>query len=69
MSLFTTREVTIAGFVIVICAMIALEIRGRRPDSRVPTAGEWLGYLMRPRLGRVLILLGWWWLGWHYFAR
>jgi hypothetical protein len=24
---------------------------------------------MRPRIGRVLVLLGWWWLGWHYFAR
>ena len=23
----------------------------------------------RPRVGRVLILLGWLWLGWHYFAR
>jgi hypothetical protein len=31
--------------------------------------GQWLGYLMRPRIGRVLIFLGWWWLGWHYFAR
>ena len=24
---------------------------------------------MRPRAGRVLVLLGWVWLGWHYFAR
>jgi hypothetical protein len=24
---------------------------------------------MRPKLGRVLVLVGWWWLGWHYFAR
>ena len=64
-----TRAITIAGFVVVIAAMLVLEALGRRDSSRIPTAGQWLGYLMRRRTGRVLILLGWWWLGWHYFAR
>lgn len=69
MSPLPTRGITIAGFVIVIAAILLLEWRARRPGSRIPTIGQWLGYLMRPRIGRVLILLGWWWLGWHYFAR
>jgi len=46
-----------------------LEIVARRPGSRVPALGEWLGYLMRPKTGRVLLLAGWLWLGWHYFSR
>ena len=65
----TTRIITIVGFVLVIGAMFALEYLGRRPDSTVPTVGQWFGYLMRPRIGRLLVLIGWWWLGWHYFAR
>ncbi len=65
----STRAITIAGFIVIIAALVVLEIIGRRPASRIPTAGEWLGYLMRPRAGRALILLGWLWLGWHYFAR
>jgi hypothetical protein len=69
MSLLSTRGVTIAGFVLVIAAILTLEVLARRPGSRIPTIGEWLGYLMRPKIGRVLVLLGWWWLGWHYFAR
>ncbi len=69
MSLLSTRGVTITGFVLVIAAILTLEVLGRRPGSRIPTIGEWLGYLMRPKIGRVLVLLGWWWLGWHYFAR
>jgi hypothetical protein len=69
MSLLSTRAITIAGFVIVITAILLLEMHARRPGSRIPTIGQWLGYLMRPKIGRVLILLGWWWLGWHYFAR
>jgi hypothetical protein len=63
-----TRVVTIIGFAGVIAALVALEIIGRRRTTRVPTVGEWLGYLMRARAGRALILLGWLWLGWHYFA-
>jgi hypothetical protein len=69
MSPIPTRGVTIAGFIVIVAALVLLELYARRPGSRVPTVGEWLGYLMRPRVGRVLVLLGWWWLGWHYFAR
>ena len=64
-----TRAVTIAGFAVAVAAMLVLEILARRPGSRIPTVGQWLGYLMRPKIGRFLVLLGWWWLGWHYFAR
>ena len=52
-----------------ISAMSALEFAARRGSTRIPMAGQWLGYLMRSRARRALVLLGWWWLGWHYFAR
>jgi hypothetical protein len=64
-----TRIMTIVGFTAAIAAMFTLEFMARRGSSRIPTAGQWLGYLMRSRAGRALVLLGWWWLGWHYFAR
>jgi Family of unknown function (DUF6186) len=60
---------TITGFVVVIAALVTLEILGRRKIGRIPTLSEWLGYVMRPRAGRALILAGWLWLGWHFFAR
>jgi Family of unknown function (DUF6186) len=64
-----TRVITIIGFAFVITALFTLEILARRKTSRIPTMGEWLGYLMRGRAGRILVLLAWLWLGWHYFAR
>jgi hypothetical protein len=64
-----TRVITIIGFVGVISALVTLEIVARRDTNRIPTVGQWLGYLMRARAGRLLVLLGWLWLGWHYFAR
>jgi ABC-type dipeptide/oligopeptide/nickel transport system permease subunit len=64
-----TRIITIIGFAALILALFALEFLGRRKQSRIPTLGEWLGYVMRSFAGRLVILLGWLWLGWHYFAR
>ncbi len=64
-----TRVITVIGFVCVISALVTLEILARRDTNRIPTVGQWLGYLMRARAGRLLVLLGWLWLGWHYFAR
>ncbi|HTZ26683.1 MAG TPA: DUF6186 family protein [Streptosporangiaceae bacterium] len=64
-----TRIITIIGFAALILALFVLEFLGRRKGSRIPTLGEWLGYIMRSKAGRALILLGWLWLGWHYFSR
>jgi ABC-type dipeptide/oligopeptide/nickel transport system permease subunit len=65
----TTRVLTIVGFAAAIVALFTLEFLGRRKNSPIPTLGEFLGYAMRPRAGRFLILLGWLWLGWHFFSR
>jgi Family of unknown function (DUF6186) len=63
------RVITVIGFAVMILALFVLEYLGRRRNSSIPTFGELLGYAMRPRAGRLLILLGWLWLGWHFFSR
>ena len=65
----STRVITIIGFAAALGALVTLEIVARRGTTRIPALGQWLGYVMRARTGRALILLGWLWLGWHYFAR
>ncbi len=64
-----TRVITITGFASLIVVLFVLEFLGRRGHPRIPTVGEWLGYVMRSWGGRLVILLGWLWLGWHYFSR
>jgi Family of unknown function (DUF6186) len=64
-----TRVITIIGFTFIVGGLFTLEYLGRRRTNRIPTVGQWLGWVMRWPVGRVLILLGWLWLGWHYFAR
>jgi hypothetical protein len=65
----STHLITVIGYAAVACALVVLEILARRRGSRIPKMGEWFGYLMRTRTGRLLVLLGWGWLGWHFFAR
>ncbi len=64
-----TRVITISGFAGTVVALTLLEILARRERSGIPTIGQCFGYLMRPRIGRILVLLAWWWLGWHLLAR
>ncbi len=65
----TTHAITVVGFTAIAISLIGLELAGRRPGSRVPTAGEMFGFLMQTRITRVIILVSWGWLGWHLFAR
>jgi hypothetical protein len=61
--------ITVIGFVAIIAVLVVLEILARQKIGRIPTLGQWLGFVMRRPVGRALILAGWLWLGWHYFAR
>jgi Family of unknown function (DUF6186) len=65
----TTHQATIAGFAFIAMSLIALELVAHRRGSRVPRAGQVLGFMMQTRITRLLILLLWGWLGWHFFAR
>ena len=64
-----THTITVLGFTVLTIALITLEVVARRRGSRVPTAGQMVGFLMQTRVTRVLVLLFWGWVGWHFFAR
>lgn len=57
-TVFTLFGVTLAG----------LELAGRLPRSRVPTLSRLLGGGMGRRSVQVLVMLSWWWVGWHFFG-
>jgi hypothetical protein len=63
------RALTIAGYLTVVVAALAIEVAARRPGSRLPTIGDVYGKLSARRLGHVAVMLWWWWLGWHFFVR
>lgn len=63
------RDITVFGYLAAVISMIMLEVAARQPGSTLPTAADCVGWLMRHPAGRVVMLLSWWWVGWHFLAR
>ncbi len=64
-----SHDVTVTGYLVVLAAMVALQLLSRRPGSRIPALGAVITWAMSSRTLRVAILIGWAWLGLHFFAR
>jgi Family of unknown function (DUF6186) len=64
----TAFEITVIGFGIVTAALVALEVVAHRRESW-PNLGDVFTVLASGTRGRFLVMLGWWWLGWHFFVR
>lgn len=63
----TSREITITGFAVLAGAMVLLAVLGRL--GLLSRAGTVLDALLSRRSTRLVVVLAWWWLGWHLLAR
>lgn len=66
MSPLRARE--LAYLVLGLAAVGLSLVHVRRPE-RLGSALDALRAVQRGTIGRWVLLLGWWWLGWHLFAR
>ena len=65
----TSRELTIAGYLMVLGACVVLQVAAVRRPERLPSLGRVFTHVMRTRTGRVGVLVAWAWLGLHFFAK
>ena len=65
----SSHDITVAGYLACVGALVGLQVLSLRPGSRIPSFGSLLTWIMRTRAGRVGVTAGWMWLGLHYFAR
>jgi hypothetical protein len=63
------RAGIITGYLAVTVAAVLLDLAARRPGSRLATFGDLVSRISQRRAGRAAVMLGWWWLGWHFFVR
>jgi hypothetical protein len=63
-----SRSVTIAGYALLALAAAGYQVAGVL-GRRTATLGQVLSIVKRSRLGRLLLLAAWMWLGWHLFVR
>ncbi|MGA8295516.1 MAG: DUF6186 family protein [Acidimicrobiales bacterium] len=65
----TVREVTIAIWVVLAAIAIGLEVLAHTTHRPVAPAGTVARLATRTVVGRIVVSVGWMWLGWHVFAR
>jgi Family of unknown function (DUF6186) len=64
-----SRDITIAGYLAVLVAGLALQVAALRRPQRLPSLGRVITHVMRTRTGRVGVFVAWAWIGLHFFAR
>jgi len=62
------RELTIAGYVVVGLAALALAVFSRLRPARVAPLGKALDRVFASRAARITLMVFWFWLGWHFFV-
>ena len=62
------HAITILVFALLGGALIGLEAVARMVGSKVPTLSRLLTGGLGRRSVQVLVVLSWWWVGWHFFG-
>lgn len=62
------HDLTVAVFALLAGVLVILDRLGRRPRKRVPSVGRLLRVALHNRPALVLVVLTWWWFGWHFFV-
>ncbi len=65
----TSREVTIAIWIAIAALVVGFEVLAWTTCRLIAPVAAVARLAVRPVVGRVVVSLGWMWLGWHVFAR
>ncbi len=65
----TARTVIIAGFLLLLGLILAAVLLTQLRRDRFATISATLGYLIASRPAKIIAVLIWAWLGWHFLAR
>ncbi|MCB0920940.1 MAG: hypothetical protein H6513_15615 [Acidimicrobiaceae bacterium] len=65
----SARQITIAGFLLIVAAAVVLDLLARRPGARWPTFSRLMTRIMATRATRLSVLTAWFWWGWHMTTR
>jgi hypothetical protein len=62
------HALTVTVFALLGGGLLALELLGRAGRGKLPTVGTLLRAALHNRPALVLVVLTWWWFGWHFFV-
>lgn len=62
------RDVTIGVYLLCLGMALVLAVGGHRPRWRIAPVTEMLDSTLAERAPRVVLVVFWWWLGWHFLV-
>jgi len=62
----TSRALTAAGYLVLAGCLVAAALVGRQRPDVLPRVADVVRHVARTRAGQLVLLLVWWWLGWHF---
>jgi uncharacterized protein DUF6186 len=65
----TDRTIIILGFVTLLVLTLAAVVISHLRRDRLATISQTVAYLTRTRTAKIIAVLIWAWLGWHFLAR
>jgi hypothetical protein len=65
----TVRALIIAAYAALTLSAVALYVAGRARRFGLVPLGEVIDAVRASLVGRLVVALGWGWLGWHFLAR
>lgn len=63
------RAVIIIGFAVLLAAVLGALVVARLRRNSIASLADTVAYAMSYRAVRIVAVLGWAWLGWHFLAR
>ncbi|MFM2024374.1 MAG: hypothetical protein RLZZ56_387 [Actinomycetota bacterium] len=65
---YSTSFVIIAGYLVILALGILLWLLSKFERIRLHKVGDLMDRILHHRTTRIAIILGWWWLGWHFLV-
>ena len=65
---YSTSFVIIAGYLVILALGILLWLLSKFERIKLHKVGVLMDRILHHRTTRIAIILGWWWLGWHFLV-
>jgi hypothetical protein len=65
----SSYAIGITGYCLLLALLVGMTLVARRPGVPIASGSRLITTIRRTRTGRVLLALGWAWVGWHLFVR
>jgi hypothetical protein len=65
---YSTSFIVITGYLVIVALGIMLWLLSKFERIRLHKVGILMDRILHHRTTRIAIILGWWWIGWHFLV-